>query len=648
MPAELNEYSDDTLSVAQLLSVGGPFERNIEQFEQRPSQIKMASLIERALQTGDKLIVEAPAGCGKTYAYLVAILQKKKRLIISTASHYLQSQLVRQDIPAVQEALASSLSVAILKGRSNYLCPYYLEKTLQQEQTGSAAITLAQRGELGAIARRFNHTASGDLEQVAPGLAPALLRYVTASSESCLGSLCPKYQQCPLMLARQRAQQADIVVINHSLLFSNHTLRKENFGDLLPAVDAIVVDEAHRLAEFGQRQLGERISKKQLSYFFQQAGDIVQAVAPEQRQLLVHIARMVSYIDSLQRLAQQSLELNQPLHQSQREAIAIQLLAGIEPLNQAFESLQSRDFSLQELQIRCQRLLDKLIRIKDGPGLCWFEPQPGGFLLHSIPLDIARLSAELFAETAGSWLFTSATLSASDNGRQFSKVLGLDGLPFHSVSSDFDYQSRVKLYLPPMAATPGDDDYPASVSEAAQGLLAITPGRVLMLFCSHHTLQKVHEQLAPCVKQTLFVQGHADNQRLVQQFKQTPDSILLGTGSFWEGLDLSGVPLAAVIIDKLPFAPPNDPLIKYRIDELNQYGADSFSEFLLADAVLRLRQGCGRLLRRNSDRGVIMLADPRLQTRAYGSTFLNSLPSMECIRTLPPLIDFFAYENPGA
>lgn len=648
MPAELDEDGDDALSAAQLLSVGGPFDREFEQFEQRPSQIEMASLVERAVQAKDKLIVEAPAGCGKTYAYLVAILKQKKRLMISTASHYLQSQLVSQDIPKVQQALATSCSVAILKGRSNYLCPYYLEKALQQEHLGSASITREQRGELGAIARRFHHTACGELDRVAPGLTPQLLSHVTASSESCLGSMCPKYKQCPLMIARQRAQQADIVVINHSLLFSNHSLRKENFGELLPTVDAVVVDEAHRLAEFGQRQLGERISKRQLSYFFQQAGDILQAVAPEQRHLLVHIARMVGYIESLQQLALQTQDLNQPLRQDQREEILKQMLAGIEPLNKAFESLQSRDFSLQELQIRCQRLLDKLTRIKVGPGLCWFESQPGGFLLHSIPVDIARLSAELFAETAGSWLFTSATLSVSDDGRQFSSVLGLQDLPFHSVSSDFDYQSRVKLYLPPIAAEPGDDQYPASIGAAAQELLAITPGRVLMLFSSHDMLQKVHRLLASSADQTLFVQGQLDNHLLVAQFKQALNSVLMGTGSFWEGLDLSGVPLAAVIIDKLPFAPPNDPLIKYRSDELSHYGVDSFNEFLLADAVIRLRQGCGRLLRRKSDRGVIMLADPRLQTRAYGSTFLDSLPPMERVTTLAPLIDFFAYENSSA
>lgn len=648
MPAEREENGNDDLSAGQLLSIGGPFDRDSEQFEQRPSQIEMATLVERAVQLADKLIVEAPAGSGKTYAYLVAILKQKKRLIISTASHYLQSQLVRQDIPKVQQALATSYSVAILKGRSNYLCPYYLEKALQQEHVGSSSITPQERAELGAVARRFKQSVSGELELLAPGLAPQLLRHVTASSESCLGSMCPKYNQCPLMIARQRAQQADIVVINHSLLFSNHSLRRENLGELLPTVDAVVVDEAHRLAEFGQRQLGERISNRQLSYFFQQATAILQAVAPEQRHVLAHVARMVSYVNSLQQLALQSLDLNQPLRQDQREEIVKQLLAGIEPLNTAFESLRSRDFNLQELQIRCQRLLDKLTRIQVGPGLCWFESQPNGFLLHSIPVDIARLSAELFTETAGSWLFTSATLSVSDDGRQFSRVLGLEDLPFHNVPSDFDYQTRVKLYLPPIAAEPGDDHYPASISEAAQGLLAITPGRVLMLFSSHEMLQKVHSLLVSSVDKTVFLQGQSDNQLLVEQFKQAPEGLLMGTGSFWEGLDLSGVPLAAVIIDKLPFAPPNDPLIKYRSDELSQYGVDSFSEFILSDAVIRLRQGCGRLLRRKSDRGVIMLADPRLQTRAYGNTFLDSLPPMECVTTLPPLIDFFAYENSSA
>jgi ATP-dependent DNA helicase DinG len=626
-----------------LLSADGPVAKVFPDFIPRRSQQQMAALVEQALSTASHLIVEVPSGSGKTLAYLLPIFAQNKKAIISTATHFLQNQLYRQDIPLLQRALSTSRRVAVLKGRLNYLCPYYLEKYCLGAESVSADnpqqqyLPVSVRSKLLQIRQKFTESNCGEIALLATDLDAALLPYLTCSNEECLGNSCPRLLRCPLMLARQQAQQADIVIVNHSLLFSDRVMRREQLGGLLPDTDVVIIDEAHRLASFTQSLVGERLSSQQLSRYCRDALWMVQHGAPEQRALLAFFRHFQQVISDL-KVSLPALDTDQ---QHQHSRIIVQLLSALARVYHWIGHMLDRDASIQELSCRTQLLEKKLQTILSADGLCWIATKPHGFVIQNIPLTLSHRVRELIDETAGSWIFTSATLSVAESEKDFSAALGLQDFPFYRLASEINYQQNAMLYLPDISVEPEHSDYPRQLARTTKQLFDKLAGRCLFLFSSHRALN----QVAICLQQEtdvpLFVQGSVDNMQLIERFKAVPKGILLGTGSFWEGLDLSGVPLVAVIIDRLPFASPDEPLIRLRSSELNQHGVDSFQHYLLPDAVLRLRQGCGRLLRRLSDRGVIMLADPRLRKKNYGQVFFDSLPDMPRCSSLAEVTDFF-------
>lgn len=625
-------------SSAQLLGTDGPIARVLERFTPRVGQQRMAALVEAALLEKSSIVVEAPSGAGKTFAYLVPVIAHNKKVIISTATRQLQNQLYQQDIPLVQAALGSSRAVAVLKGRRNYFCPYYAEKYLHSEGLLPAAL----RAPMTVLWQRFRASQHGELNRLLGKESSSLVPYATSSSEDCLGQGCPHYQRCPLIQARRRAQLADIVVVNHSLFFSDQVMRKEHFGELLPSVDAIVIDEAHRLAEFGQTIVGARLTSRQLDSFCRDAIDTLQRVAPELRQVRGFLHKLEHVLLKLRRFAPSI----QGRESEQHIAVVDQLLKGFSSLASWFGEFAERDLELAELLIRTQLIVQKLSRIKHNEGLCRLQPSGRGFILKNVPIDLSSQVRELFLETNGSWIFTSATLSVGEKADRFKGALGLQELPFERVDSEINYRENARLYTPVLPVDPDHPDYSEHLVEKLIPLLELIEGRALILFTSHSALKRVASLLRMQDKYTLFVQeadkNALDNTRLVQQFKGCGRGVLLGTGSFWEGLDLAGIPLSCVVIDKLPFASPQDPLIKLRGQELLKYGVDSFQHYLLPDAVIRLRQGCGRLLRRVSDKGVIMLADPRLHNKSYGSVFVESLPAMQRANELEPLQHFLS------
>lgn len=614
------------ISSSELLAVGGLFDRQWSAFTPRDGQQQMAGLIEQALAEPRKLVIEAPSGSGKTIAYLLPIIIGNKRALISTASRYLQNQLFRQDIPRIQQLLGSSRTVAMLQGRSHYLCPYYLLENM----AAKSGLALSVQKSLQAIAQRYKKTAVGELDRLAPNLDFSLRPYLTSTSDDCLGRQCPQYNDCPLMLARDKAQQADMIIINHSLMFSDQMLRREQLGSVLPDRDVVVVDEAHRLADFAQPIITLSLPSHRLSVFLRDTRKALRKHAPEQRQLLNFIEQLLQAVIRIAALAAAFDRYNRQQHL----AIVEQLATGLEKLHQGLLPLVDREHSLAELAVRNKLLVDKLTAIRCSEGLCWVHSSAtkgNNFILQSIPTDLAPLLKKFFSQMTGAWLFTSATLSVAGNPSRFLSTLDMSASAFYRVSSVFDFSQQARLYTPFISVSPHDENYTDQLLVHLLSLITMTKGRVLCLFSSYRSLNQLAAALSPSCDVPVFVQRAQQgqpklaNEHLIAQFKAVNAGVLLGTGSFWEGLDLSGVPLSAVVIDKLPFASPDDPVVKLRSAELSLHGVDSFEQALLPDAVIRFQQGCGRLLRRLSDRGIIMVADPRLQTKAYGRVFLDSI-----------------------
>jgi ATP-dependent DNA helicase DinG len=627
---------DNGLS-AEILSTDGPFAKHWPHFKPRAGQQRMSSLVETAVAEQRPLIVEAASGSGKTLAYLVPIITQNRKAIISTASRYLQTQLYRHDLPLVQKVLGSSKSVVQLQGRSHYLCPYYLEKSLQDDVFRDTKKQLVLR----QLAKRFRDTGIGEIELLAPQLPVSLRSSVTSSRDDCLAKLCPQFSNCPLMKVRQSAQVADIVIVNHSLLFSDQVMRREQLGDLLPAAEVVIVDEAHRIADFAQTLVGQHLSSRKLRGFCRTALEVLANEAPEQRSLQALLRKIESGLQSLCA----SLPSLDHYQRVQHVGIVEQLLSVFEQSLKNFDLLSERAQTLAELTIKNRLLVEKLRSITRLDNLCWVQGNEHGFQLHGIPSHFSSLLKSLLVANKGGWVFTSATLSVGGKPDHFIKSLGLENTSFYQVESEIDFSYQARLYLPLLPVDPSSVDFNDHFIEKLLSLIPIVNGRVLCLFSSYDSLNKVADKLRQKADYPLFVQGTeqgaGNNYRLIEAFKSCENGVLLGTGSFWEGLDLSGVPLSAVVVDKLPFASPGDALVKLRSNELADYGVDSFKEYLLPDAIIRLRQGCGRLLRRLSDRGVIMIADPRLHSKTYGRAFIESLPPMEQVKTLEPLKAFF-------
>ena len=603
----------------------------------------MAVLVEQAIAAKNNLVVEAASGSGKTVAYLTPIIAKGQKAIVSTATRYLQQQLYRQDIPQLQKILGSDHRVALLQGRSHYLCPYYLQKNLQADD----ALTKQKHAKLAGLEQRFRQLGVGDLDILAPDLPSSLRNYVTSSRDDCLAKQCPQYASCPLMLARQKAQAADIVVVNHSVLFSDAVIRQEQLGRLLPDAEVVVVDEAHRIMDFSQTIVGQRLSSRTLKKFLMDTAAAVRAHAPEQRRLLAFIDRLKSKLTSLGNHLPSMDNYQREPHSRMVE----QLLTAVKRLQGNLMPFKDRHQNLAELLLRGQLLLEKLEKIYHSGDLCCVQGGQHSFMLQNMPTDLSKGLTTLLDETSASWIFTSATLSVAGSAQRFLQPLGLDESLFRRVDSAINYQQQAILFTPELTVDPDHPDYSSQLLEQLLLLLTEVNGRVLCLFTSYRSLNAVAQGLAGRLDCPLFIQSASsdnaagDNYRLIERFKAVAKGVLLGTGSFWEGLDLAGVSLAAVVIDKLPFAPPNDPLIQLRANELETHGINSFEQSTLPDAVIRLRQGCGRLLRRISDRGVIMIADPRLRSQAYGEVFIASLPAMQQVSHLESVKPFLNHKQ---
>ena len=631
------------LDVAAVLGDGGIIGEYIDDFEPRASQLGMAELIAAAIAAGESRVVEAATGIGKTFAYLVPAFLADGRVVISTGTRNLQDQLFHKDIPLLKKAIVSHKKVALLKGRSNYCClhrlqRYRAEDRFRSRQMASIFATLTTWAE---------HSDSGDIAEFAEiPENDSLWYYATSNADNCLGGECPEIDSCFVLKARKRALDADILVINHHLYFSDLALKEEGFGEILPSAEVMVFDEAHQLPDIAGGFYGQQVSSRQIDMMCRDLLEAEVAEAPESKTL----GRLC---DALNRASADLRLALRPFAQREeweriRHAPAVESAVGdlrhaLTELGAALEPMASRGKELGLCQRRLAALglaLTNFLDLADDR-VSWYETGERGFRLAQSPLEVAEeFHRQLQIADFRSVFFTSATLSSQQSFAYYRGRLGLEDIECANFDSPFDYPRQAMLYLPRNLPDPADRAFAAAFGELCLQLIAAARGHCFILFTSYRMLEWCADFLRSRVDAELFVQGELQRNELLQQFIAADAPVLLGTSSFWEGVDVKGDQLRCVIIDKLPFRAPNDPVYRRRLQRVNQGGGNAFIEVQVPEATISLRQGAGRLIRDAGDRGVVALCDNRLHSRSYGRGMLDSLPPMRRSSDLEEVTEF--------
>ncbi|MFC1664868.1 ATP-dependent DNA helicase [Pseudomonadota bacterium] len=631
------------LSSSDILGQDGPFSAKLPSFKPRQVQQEMAAHIEGVLDSQGELIAESGTGTGKTYAYLVPALCSEKKILISTGTKHLQDQLYNKDLPLVVDVLGLSTSTALLKGRSNYLCRHRLERHANQ------SVDIARRfaKELYILNSWAATTRSGDISEVAEvSDESSIWPSVTSTIDNCLGSKCGFYEKCHVNHARRRALDADIVIVNHHLFFADLALREDGFGQLLPGVEAVIFDEAHQLPHTAPQFLGWSLSSGQL---LELCSDSLIAEAKEKsgvRDLSLCIAKMENGVAQLRLEFGASVRKVAVAQLLEEKGISAKLLEFEKICSDLLETLESAAIAGEELTQCWQRAgvflerLNLLISNESEDRVQWMETSKRGFTFHTTPLDVGEPFRRHIDSQNKAWIFTSATLAVGENFTHFQQQMGLDHAECVRWASPFNYVDQALLYLPEGLPSPAAKNFVNKVVQAALPLIEASKGRTFMLFTSHRALQIAAEMLSGRIEYPILVQGSTPRTELLQRFKDLGNAVLLGTSSFWEGVDVQGQSLTTVIIDKLPFAMPDDPVMRAKLASIEEKGQNPFMEYQVPEAVITLNQGVGRLIRDNDDWGVMMICDPRLLTKGYGKVFINSLPPMKRTQKLNEVTAF--------
>ena len=631
--------------LSKVLGPDGLLAKRINGFSYRSQQLEMAEKVAEAMADGSVLITEAGTGTGKTFAYLVPALLSGLKVIISTGTKNLQDQLYHRDLPLIKDLLAVPASVALLKGRSNYLCIHRMDNALSEGRLRSRELV----DQLMEIRSWSGKTRFGDIAELSSIPENShIWPIVTSTVDNCLGAECPSYSTCHLVEARRRSQEADLVVVNHHLLCADFALKEEGFGELLPEADCFIVDEAHQLPETASNFFGTSVSGRQLlelardseTEYLREAGDVPEI--PAQVSALSKSVRDLRLVFGLDLRRGPWSELNS----DERITMALdRVQEELDKLKSLLRKIKERGKGLESCHERCVRILAKLGDLYaegEENSIRWFETYSQSFSLNRTPLDVAEMFQSQMKIRSASWVFTSATLAVGESFRHFQGQLGVTEATTSCLDSPFDYPNQALWFVPRNMPEPRSPDYLDAVLEIIVPVLKASRGRAFLLFTSHRALRLAADELEERVDFPLLVQGSAPKTELLDRFRELGNAVLLGTASFWEGVDVRGEALSCVIIDKLPFASPGDPVLQARIDALKKRGGNPFMEFQVPQAAIALKQGAGRLIRDETDRGVLVICDPRLLSKGYGHTFLKSMPPMARTRDISDVQRFFA------
>jgi len=660
MPNEESTRALPTLHA--FFAPGGLLSNSALPYEYRPGQLEMAKAVEKALTEKRHLIVEAGTGTGKTLAYLLPALRTGRRVIISTGTKALQDQLYFRDIPFL-ESLLGPLHVCYMKGRANYLCRYKLAALRSQPILSG----LEEIDQYQQIAAWEETTETGDRSEIG-GLpeVSALWSKLDARTEACLGSTCPDYGRCFITEMRRRALESDIIIVNHHLFFADLSLRREAGGapdaGILPEAGAVVFDEAHELEDIASNYFGLSVSNLRFEDLARdtdaqlrgkEGGDKLPALTQQLRdRSRLFFSELPMSGDGRQPFAarEEFLETSGDLYLSVR--------ACLRRLEDEMAEMKGVDEApgLRKRVARLRSELEFLLESSATNMVFWMERRQMGGLrqqgrstfLQATPIDVSELLAEQVFETIPTVILASATLTVQGGFQHMRKRLGLENARELIVPSHFDYAKQALLYLPPSMPDPREPDFPAAAAEVIQRILTHSRGRAFCLFTSYSQMRDLYERLLPVLDYPILLHGSAPRKVLLEQFRETPNAVLFGTSSFWQGVDVQGEALSCVIIDKLPFAVPSDPVVQARMKAIEEDGGKPFFDYQVPSAVLTLKQGFGRLIRSLEDRGVLVLLDPRIKRQRYGKTFLDSLPPYRVTQTITDVEAFFAETAPLA
>lgn len=633
----------EKLTVENIFSEDGLLADSFPGYQVRDAQAEMARAVRHVIEKNDQLIVEAGTGTGKTFAYLIPALLSGKKIIISTGTKTLQDQLFYRDLPMVVKLLNSSIKKALLKGRANYLCLHRMNLALEEGRFSHKK----RIQELMDVKTWSLSTKSGDMAECRRiEERSAILPYVTSTTDNCLGADCEFYDDCYLMKARRRAHKADVIVINHHLYFADQAVKERADKELIPKGDVLIFDEAHQLPEIATQFLGDVFSSRVVNLFVTDFKLAIAKDAPDQ----------TSILDELQHLGQCAANMFDAFGQGNRNAFSNirhkpKLKNAINELQQqlklvcdAAKPLAVRSKELESCWQRALKMnenFEKLTAPTPNDQIHWYELTTKHFRLHLTPVSIKEKMREIMSEYEASWIFTSATLATTHNNFSlFADELGMRQPNTLQLDSPFNFKEQTLLYLPPNMPEPKHPDFVRAIIKHALPILKLTRGRAFLLFTSYRAMNEAYELLSQHTNFALLLQGKTAKAELLKRFIETDNCVLLGTSSFWEGVDVRGDALSVVIIDKLPFSVPDEPIIKARVDAMRREGKDPFNDYQLPRAVLSLKQGAGRLIRDVTDRGVLMLCDPRLTSQAYGKVFLDSLPPMPRTDELSEIKEF--------
>ncbi|MEF1289423.1 ATP-dependent DNA helicase [Vibrio sp. M260118] len=635
--------------ISKIFSSEGALGKAIPGFQPRQAQLDMAESVASAIKNQGQVVVEAGTGTGKTFAYLVPALLSGKKTIISTGSKNLQEQLFHRDLPLMTNALGFYGQVALLKGRANYLCLDRLSRQMVESHNQTADPTLLS--QLVKVRSWSSETKTGDLGDCdAIAEDSPVIPTITSTNENCLGKECPSYQECFVLKARKKAMDADMVVVNHHLFLADLAIKETGFGELIPEAEVFVFDEAHQLPDIASQYFGQSLSSRQIQELCKDIEIAYRTEVKDMRQLQKAGEKLLQTAMDLR------IVLGEPgFRGNWREAITSPSIG--RELRRLEDSL---DFVLEVIKLalgRSQLLdsaferantikarLDRVCDVSITGYSYWYETTPRHFSLHITPLSVAEKFHEQIELKQGAWIFTSATLAVNDDFGHFTSRLGLTPKAKMSLPSPFDYHNQARLCVPRYLPEPNSPGMADKLVNMLTPVIEQNQGRCFFLCTSHSMMKELSERFRQRLSVPVLMQGETSKQKTLAEFMELGNALLVATGAFWEGIDVRGDALSCVIIDKLPFTAPDDPLLKARIEDCQLKGGDPFSQVQIPDAVITLKQGVGRLIRDKKDKGALIICDNRLVTREYGGVFLASLPPIPRTRDLAVVQDFLEHK----